>query len=224
MRKHLQEALSGEFPFMRRGLSDGYYDTHGMDDIGESWYKLIRNMCEEITALYETEGRTVDIVVEQVQARFGELCFFYSFKDQSAMICPSGFSACGTSQGTRPAVPDLHEEVPSIVGEYEQRSTQTCEVCGRPGFPRVDLKKVITLCEEHWQYYYAVKEGRMRYLHGFLNAFRYDTPIRLLDEERHILYENTVGEITQRLMNQRIVLSAYVERDQLIVITALDEM
>ncbi len=60
-------------------------------------------------------------------------------------------------------------------------------------------------------------------LHRFLDSFRYDTPIRLLDEERHILYENTVGGITQRLMNQRIVLSAYVERDQLIVIAALDE-
>ncbi len=63
----------------------------------------------------------------------------------------------------------------------------------------------------------------MRYLHGFLNSFRYDTPIRLLDEKGHALYENTVGEITQRIMNQRIVLSAYVEREQLIVITALDD-
>lgn len=222
MRKHLQEALSEEFPFMQRGLSDRYYDIHGMDDIGEGWYKLIRDMCEEITALYETEGRTVDIVVEQVQARFGQLCFFYSFKDQSAMIRPSSCPACGSSQGTRPEVPDLHEKVPSIVGEYEQKSTHICEACGRPGSPRVDLKRVMTLCDEHYQYY-AVKEERMRYLHDFLNAFRYDTPIRLLDEKGHVLYENTVGEITQRNMDQRIVLSAYVERDRLIVTTALDE-
>jgi len=193
-----------------------------MDDIGEGWYKLIRNMCEEITALYETEGRTVDIAVEQVQARFGELCFFYSFKDQSAMIRPSGCPDCSFGQGIGTTVPDLHEKVPSIVGEHERKSTQICEVCGRPGFPRTDLKRVMTLCEEHYQYS-AVKEGRMRYLHGFLNAFRYDTPIRLLDEKGHVLYENTAGEITQRHMNQRIVLNAYVERDQLIVITALDE-
>ncbi len=67
--------------------------------------------------------------------------------------------------------------------------------------------------------------GGIRGLHRFLDSFRNDTPIRLLDEARHILYENTVGGgITQRLINQRIVLSAYVERDRLIVITALDEM
>lgn len=60
-------------------------------------------------------------------------------------------------------------------------------------------------------------------LYSFLECFDPDTYIRILEEDGHILIENIVGEITQRLMNQRIILSAYLDKNQLIILTARDE-
>ncbi|WP_204789560.1 hypothetical protein [Oscillibacter sp. CU971] len=66
MRKELQEALTWEFPFIR-WEEDGdvreRYDGEGLD-MGNGWFQLVHDMCAEITAAYEAEGRPVDIVVE----------------------------------------------------------------------------------------------------------------------------------------------------------------
>lgn len=61
-------------------------------------------------------------------------------------------------------------------------------------------------------------------LFDFLEAFSSNTPIVILDENRKIIDENTVGEITQKTMNLREVLSAYLENDKLVVITCLDSV
>ncbi len=59
-------------------------------------------------------------------------------------------------------------------------------------------------------------------LYGFLACFTPDTRVRILDESGSVLDENTAGEITQRIMNRRVVISSFIKMDQLMVITALD--
>lgn len=53
-------------------------------------------------------------------------------------------------------------------------------------------------------------------------VFSPDTLITILDENRKIIDENIVGEVTQKIMNLREVLSVYLEKDNLVVITCLD--
>jgi len=60
-------------------------------------------------------------------------------------------------------------------------------------------------------------------LYGFLACFTADTRVTVLDENGTVLDENTIGEITQRIMNRRTVISSYIKMDQLMVITALDK-
>ncbi len=61
-------------------------------------------------------------------------------------------------------------------------------------------------------------------LYDFLEVFNLDTPITVLDKDSKIIDENIVGEVTQRTMNLREVLSAYLEKDKLVVITCLDSV
>lgn len=65
--------------------------------------------------------------------------------------------------------------------------------------------------------------GKIR-LFDFLEVFSPDAPITILDESRKIIDENIVGEVTQRTINRREVLNAYLENDKLMVITCLDSV
>lgn len=60
--------------------------------------------------------------------------------------------------------------------------------------------------------------------YDFLEVFNLNTPITVLDKDSKIIEENIVGEITQRTMNRREVLNAYLENDKLMVITCLDSV
>lgn len=48
-------------------------------------------------------------------------------------------------------------------------------------------------------------------LFDFLECFDLKTPVLILDENRMVIDENIVGEITQKTINQREVLEAYHE-------------
>ena len=112
MTERLENALASEFPFMT-GIGT---------DCGDGWYPLIREMCEEITAVYEAAGRPVDINVDQVKEKYGALCFYYHPYDP---------------------------QVTEIADRYEDRSTCVCEICGAPGSLCTDLPWMQTLCREH---------------------------------------------------------------------------
>lgn len=109
-----EDTLAREFPFMAEvGI-----------ECGEDWYPLLREMCGEIVAAYEAAGKPVDLEVEQVKQKYGELCFY-----------------CCTP----------NPQVYHIVEQYEDRSAFACEICGMPGCLRTDLSWVQTLCEEHYE-------------------------------------------------------------------------
>ncbi len=162
MQEHLQEALSGEFPFMRRGPSveeqrkqwGGVRDLYGAFglDIGDGWYQLIKDMCEEIAAAYEAEGAAVDLVVDQVKEKFGTLRFYYHHEGQNVAIHAFDCLSGGLSLGIRPVSSDLHQKVAQIIDNYEEKSAHICEVCGEPGSLRTDLEWVLTLCNEHYRF------------------------------------------------------------------------
>ena len=160
MRRQLEKALGDAFPFMQRGLSEkeqvekwghtrNIYDAYGME-LGDGWYQVIWDMCAEITAVYETEGLPVDLVVDQVKEKFGTLRFYYHPKDQEAAIHAFDCLNEGSSLRFQPSSSNVHQKTAEIVGKYETLSAQVCEICGKPGCLRKNLRRIQTLCEEHY--------------------------------------------------------------------------
>lgn len=160
MTEKFEKALAEEFPFMRRGLSleeqrgkgriDDLYGAFGLD-CGSGWYQLIRDMCTEITAAYEAEGRPVDIVVDQVKEKFGTLRFYYHPEDQPITVHAFDSLPDGRSLRARPGGTGIRRKVAEIVAKYEEMSGHVCEVCGASGKLRTDLQWILTLCDEHYQ-------------------------------------------------------------------------
>lgn len=56
-----------------------------------------------------------------------------------------------------------------------------------------------------------------------MECFDLNTPILILDENRMTIDENIVGEITQKIMNQREVLKGYHEAGKIVVTTCCSE-
>ena len=161
MKEQLEKALADEFPFLRRGLTKeeqmaqlgGIYDLYGAFglDIGNGWFQIIHDMCAEITKVYQTEGEEVDLVVDQVKEKFGTLRFYYHPKGHDVIFHAFDFLDGGPSLQVRPGTSNLYQKVAEIVKKYEEMSGHVCEVCGKPGSLRNDLRWVLTLCEEHYR-------------------------------------------------------------------------
>lgn len=60
-------------------------------------------------------------------------------------------------------------------------------------------------------------------LFDFLECFDLKTPVLILDENRMVIDENIVGEITQKTMNQQEVLKVYHEVEKIVLTTCCSE-
>lgn len=93
-------------------------------DCGDGWYQLIQEMCGEIARAHEAVGKPVDIVFYQIKEKYGQLRVY----------------CC--SRNCR---------IEDILDRYEEKSACVCDVCGRPGHLRTDLRWHQALCEEHYE-------------------------------------------------------------------------
>lgn len=134
MKAELENNLAREFEIMRRGalsadsMVDNLYDVFGIDT-GDGWYQLLYDMCREITEVLETAGKPLHIVVDQIKEKYGILRFYYHFEDAE-----SGWDG-------------VHQKIAQIVEKYENKSEEVCEICGREGTLRTDLRWIQTLCD-----------------------------------------------------------------------------
>lgn len=134
MKAELENNLAREFEFMRRealsadSMADNLYEAFGIDT-GDGWYQLLYDMCREITEVLETAGKPLHIVVDQIKEKYGILRFYYHFED------------------AEPGWDDVHQKIALIVEKYEDKSESVCEICGREGTLRTDLRWIQTLCD-----------------------------------------------------------------------------
>ena len=141
MRAELEEKLGKAFPFMERKNSlakqqaEGYIgDLFGAFgcDVDDGWYRLIYDMCQEITDLYRSYHKEIDIVPTQVKEKFGTLRFYHRFGGREE----SGYE-------------ELHRKVEDVVSKYEDKSGSVCEQCGDVGKLRDDRGWIRALCDKH---------------------------------------------------------------------------
>lgn len=139
MKDELENKLAEVFPFMRakedfreqykKGMICDLYGAFGCE-CGDGWYELLYDLCTEITETYKKHDKPVDITVEQIKEKYGELCFYYSFEYSS------------------PDLADVHREVDEIAAKWEKKSAEICEECGKPGALRSELPWIRTLCDD----------------------------------------------------------------------------
>jgi hypothetical protein len=110
--------------------------------IGEGWWPLVHDMCEEIhEKIKHLDNRKVLVQWLQIKEKFGILRAYSNFSSQM--------------------LPSIYIELDGIIQKYENESSRICEICGKPGSLRTGswLK---TLCDEH----HAKREEENRRMYG----------------------------------------------------------
>jgi len=157
MKRELQEVIMKDFPFMMRGQSldeqkaaGGIYDLYGAFgmEIGDGWFNLLYDLCKEIEDIYIKEGKSVDIIIDQIKEKFGALRFYYHHSDDKNTIHAIDFLGTGTMR----LYPDdkdilIKKKIKELVSEYEKKSKSICEVCGSEGVLRTERPWIRTLCD-----------------------------------------------------------------------------
>lgn len=141
MNSELEIKLQADFPFMQRestGVYGNIYRRRGCE-YDDGWYTLIYELCNEITKAFELEDKPVNIIVKQVKEKFGKVRFYYTFGDDLL-----------SSDDERDIL--LRSEIKKTVKAFEERSTDTCEICGNEGCLRKDtiIRYLCDNCYMKW--------------------------------------------------------------------------
>ena len=153
--KELESTLGDIFAFMKHKPGDrsSSYQRYGCE-CGDGWYRLINDLCGEITAAYSRAGKEPDIIVKQVKQKFAKLRSYYSFEGASDGLVIDFLGSAvlrlePTEDGISDDVKALRSEIKSIVRKYEKKSGTVCEFCGGEGsLRRLPGNYYKTLCEE----------------------------------------------------------------------------
>lgn len=126
MKRELDEKLFNDFPLLYDKRADVRSSCMAFGfECGDGWYQLIRELSEKLYPLVTSyqciEGEVAPRVV-QVKEKYGTLRFYMD---------------CST------------EEMDDIIHEYEDRSCEICETCGKPGELDQNTCWLSTVCEEH---------------------------------------------------------------------------
>jgi len=121
MREGLDKKLVADFPilYQTRHFSPEYTAMCWGFECGDGWEPLIRELSTKIEA-HNNGHPESPIIAFQVKEKFGGLRFYVNA-----------------------APPEIHD----LIEEYERRSYDTCEGCGKPGKMR-EGSWLQTLCDE----------------------------------------------------------------------------
>jgi hypothetical protein len=100
--------------------------------IGRGWHKIIEDLCESLQGILKQHD--IKVIADQVKEKFGTLRFYYH------VDYPDGIAQEGVSK--------LYDEIRELVNKAEDKSAETCEVCGDKGTQRSG-GWICTLCEKH---------------------------------------------------------------------------
>jgi len=107
-----------DYPWMKisryEGANHHPYEAWGCE-CGRGWLNLIRGMCQDLTELYQSKGKEVNLVPSQIKEKFGTLRLYIDFPFDEE--------------------PDdeLRSAVRQILSKWEEASVTVCENCGNEG-------------------------------------------------------------------------------------------
>lgn len=126
MKPELEEKLFNDFPLLFNPKADIRDSLMAFGfECGDGWYQLIRELSEKLYPLiqkYTVSEDDFHPTVLQVKEKYGTLRFYLSFGTQ---------------------------EMEELIDEYEEKSGNTCEVCGKPGSIDYKVFWLEAKCDEH---------------------------------------------------------------------------
>ena len=155
MKDELELKLQEDYPFMKQNRVNGEKNSYirfGCE-CSSGWYRLINNLCQEISEKYAEYQLPVDIVVLQVKQKFATLRFYYEYEDAPCKLQALDFIG-GSSVRFEPEKSEeepkrsLRKEIREIVRKYEKKSASVCEICGVDNAERRNMSRyyVRTVC------------------------------------------------------------------------------
>lgn len=150
MDKRLEKILVDKYPVIFRDYGGDMRQTcmaWGMD-CGDGWFKLIDDMCEQVTKLIE--NKPYKVIASQVKEKFGGLRFYYTVEQAHInlfqKICYNfrvwmfkrmwGRFYWGLVNFRKKFYKTISEKIDDIISEAESKSYKICETCGQPGQTR----------------------------------------------------------------------------------------
>lgn len=128
MKKELDEALCRDFPKLFRDRHRSMQETcmYWGFSCGEGWEPLIRECAAKLEAINnKIENPDHHVVASQVKEKYGTLRFY---------------------TGSYPT--EHGEAIEAAINEAEEKSAETCEVCGKPG-TTIGGGWLRTVCDAH---------------------------------------------------------------------------
>lgn len=161
MTEELELKLQEDFPFMKQNNVNGErnaYRRFGCE-CSSGWYRLIHNLCQEITEKYAEYKLPVDIIILQVKQKFATLRFYYEYEDAPSALQALDFIGGGSSIRFEPEKSEeepkrsLRKEIREIVRKYEKKSASVCKICGADNAERRNMSEfyVRTVCEKCYE-------------------------------------------------------------------------
>jgi len=87
-------------------------------DVGDGWFDIVENICNEIMKLHEKTG--IQFIADQVKEKYGGLRFYIH---DDGRLLPL----------TNDERTQHHLFMDSFITSMEELSETTCEICGAPG-------------------------------------------------------------------------------------------
>ena len=126
MKQELEEKLFNDFPLLFERNADIRRSAMGFGfECGDGWYDLIRELCEKLYPLvmaFKPDEYGSFCSASQVKEKYGTLRFYMHIST---------------------------DEMDTLIEEYQQLSSKTCEYCGKPGSSDRNKSWVTTTCDEH---------------------------------------------------------------------------
>ena len=93
-------------------------------DCDEGWHPMIYELLDKIQAIVDENPEYEDLRVTQIKEKYGGLRVYLNFDPP---------------------------EISDMIDEYEEKSYETCEICGAKGKTREDRRWYKTLCDDCFQ-------------------------------------------------------------------------
>lgn len=103
--------------------------------VGDGWYKIIREICEEMERVRQKTG--IQYIADQVKSKFGGLRFYYH-------------EDCRLLKLSKDERDKYNKHMRKFVSNREMEAEKTCENCGKSGTRRSSgwIRTLCDKCEE----------------------------------------------------------------------------